>query len=102
MSIYPKRTKLICTDSKIGAGEKKKIADIQTGENVKTILDISTQQQFSTSVNQSTSNPVSQSSDGDSLSSLFSKLLSDADANPIDEQQPLKPKKKKKQRPRLS
>ena len=84
------------------AGEKKKIADIQTGENVKTILDISTQQQFSTSVNQSTSNPVSQSSDGDSLSSLFSKLLSDADANPIDEQQPLKPKKKKKQRPRLS
>lgn len=84
------------------AGEKKKIADIQTGENVKTISDISTQQQFSTSVNQSTSNPVSRSSDGDSLSSLFSKLPSAADANPIDEQQPLKPKKKKKQRPRLS
>lgn len=84
------------------AGEKKKIVDIQTDENVKTISDTSTQQQFSTSVNQSTSNPISQSSDGDSLSSLFSILPSAADVNPIDEQQPLKPKKKKKRRPRLS
>jgi hypothetical protein len=28
LSIYPKRTKLICTDSKIGAGEKKKIVSL--------------------------------------------------------------------------
>ena len=88
------------------AGEKKKIVDIQTDENVKTqtnknlktISDTSTQQQFSTSVNQ----PIHQQINESSLSSLFSILPSATDVNPIDEQQPLKPKKKKKRRPRLS
>lgn len=76
------------------AGEKKKIVDIQTDENViaqtnkniKTISDTSTQQQTSES----------------GLSSLFSILPSATDVNPMDEQQPPKPKKKKKRRPRLS
>ena len=40
--------------------------------------------------------------DENGLSSLFSILPSVADINPKDEQQPLKPKKKKKRRPRLS
>lgn len=91
------------------AGKKKKIMDIQTDENikaqiknVKTFSDTSIQQQISTTVNQSTNNSVSQSSDGDALSSLFSILPSAADINPTDEQQPPKPKKKKKRRPRLS
>ncbi|MFR1237175.1 MAG: DUF5712 family protein [Barnesiella sp.] len=90
-------------------GEKKKIMDIQTDENikaqiknVKTFSDTSIQQQISTTVNQSTNNSVSQSSDGDALSSLFSILPSAADINPTDEQQPPKTKKKKKRRPRLS
>ena len=92
------------------AGEKKKIVDVQTDEkvktqtnkNLKTFSDTSIQQQISTTINQSTNNSVSQSSDGDSLSSLFSILPSATDVNPMDEQQPLKPKKKKKRRPRLS
>lgn len=92
------------------AGEKKKIVDVQTDENVKsqtnknvkTFSDTSIQQQISTSVNQPTSNSVGQSSDGDALSSLFSILPSVTDVNSVDEQQPLKPKKKKKQRSRLS
>ena len=84
------------------AGEKKKIVDVQTDENVKTFSDTSIQQQISTSVNQPTSNSVGQSSDGDALSSLFSILPSATDVNSVDEQQPLKPKKKKKRRPRLS
>ena len=91
------------------AGEKKKIVDIQTDENiktqtnknVKTSSDTSIQQQISTSVNQSTNNSVSKSSNGDALSSLFSILPSATDVNLMDEQQPLKPKKKKKRRPRL-
>lgn len=92
------------------AGEKNKIVDIQTDENVKaqtntnlnTISDTSIQQQISTTVNQSTNNSIGQSSDGDALSSLFSILPSATDINPTDEQQPLKPKKKKKRRPKLS
>ena len=84
------------------AGEKKKIVDVQTDENVKTFSDTSIQQQISTSVNQPTSNSVGQSSDGDALSSLFSILPSATDDNSVDEQQPIKPKKKKKRRPRLS
>ncbi|CAK7068041.1 MAG: hypothetical protein PARBA_02616 [Parabacteroides sp.] len=92
------------------AGEKRKIVDVQTDENVKaqtnknlkTFSDTSIQQQISTSVNQSTNNSIGQSSDGDALSSLFSILPSASDVNPVDEQQPLKPKKKKKRRPRLS
>ncbi len=91
-------------------GEKKKIVDVQTDENVKaqtnknlkTISDTSTQQQISTTVNQSTNNSVGQSNDGNSLSSLFSILPSVTDINPTDEQPSLKPKKKKKRRPRLS
>lgn len=92
------------------AGEKKNIVDVQTNENVKaqtntnlkTFSDASIQQQTSTTVNQSTNNSVSQSSDGDALSPLFSILPSAADVNPVDEQQPIKSKKKKKRRPRLS
>lgn len=92
------------------AGEKKKIVNVQTDENIKTqtntnlktFSDASIQQQISTTVNQSTSNSVGQSSDRDALSSLFSILPSATDINLTDEQQPLKPKKKKKRRPRLS
>lgn len=88
------------------AGEKKKTVDIQTSENVKaqtnknlkTFLDTSIQQQISTSVNQ----PIHQQTNENGLSSLFSILPSASDVNPMDEQQPLKPKKKKKRRPRLS
>lgn len=88
------------------AGEKKKIVDIQTDENVKvqtnkkvkTFSDTSIQQQISTTVNQSIHHQTSESG----LSSLFSILPSATDVNPIDEQQPLKPQKKKKRRPRLS
>lgn len=91
-------------------GDKKKIVDVQTDENIKaqtntnlkTFSDASIQQQISTTVNQSTNNSVGQSSDGDALSSLFSILPSASDINPTDEQQPLKSKKKKKRRPRLS
>lgn len=92
------------------AGEKKMTVNIQTDENLKartntnlkTLSDTSIQQQISTTVNQPTNNSVGQSSNGDALSSFFSILPSATDVNPIDEQQPLKPKKKKKQRPRLS
>ena len=91
-------------------GEKKKIVDMQTDENVKaqtntnlkTFSDTSILQQISTIVKQSTNNSVSKSSDSDSLSSLFSILPSATDINPMNEQPPLKPKKKKKRRPRLS
>lgn len=91
-------------------GDKKKIVDVQTDENIKaqtntnlkTFSDASIQQQISTTVNQSTNNSVGQSSDGDALSSLFSILPSASDINPTDKQQPLKSKKKKKRRPRLS
>lgn len=84
------------------AGEKKNIVDVQTDENVKaqtntnlkTFSDTSIQQQISTSVQHQTSES--------GLSSLFSILPSTTDINPADEQQPLKPKKKKKRRPRLS
>lgn len=84
-------------------GENKKIVDVQTNENmktqtntnIKTVSDTSIQQQVSTSVNQSIPKQTNESG----LSSLFSLLPS---INPIDEQQPLKPKKKKKRRPRLS
>jgi hypothetical protein len=48
------------------------------------------------------SKPIGQSSDEDALSSLFSILPSASDVNPMDEQQPLKPKKKKKRRLRLN
>lgn len=77
------------------AGEKKKIVDEQTDENIKaqtnknikTISDTSIQQQISTSVNQSTNNSIGQSNDENGLSSLFSILPSAADVNPMDEQQ---------------
>lgn len=78
--------------------EKKEIVDVQTDENIKAFSDISIQQQISTSVNK----PIHQQINESSLSSLFSRLPSTTDVNPIDEQQPLKPKKKKKRRPRLS
>ncbi len=88
------------------AGEKKKIIDEQTNENVKaqtdtnlkTISDTSIQQQISTSVTQSIHQQTSESG----LSTLFSILPSATDVNPLDEQQHPKPKKKKKRRPRLS
>ncbi len=65
-------------------------------------ISTSIQQQISTSVNQSTNNSVSQSNDRNGLSSLFSILPSAMDSTLPDDQQPLKPKKKKKRRPRLS
>ncbi len=68
------------------ASEKKKIVDVQTDENIKTFSDTSIQQQTSES----------------GLSSLFSILPSASDVNPMNEQQPLKPQKKKKRRPRIS
>lgn len=88
------------------AGEKKKIVNVQTDENMKaqtntnlkTISDTSIQQQISTSVNQ----PIHQQTSESGLPSLFSILPSAADINPTDEQQPPKPQKKKKRRPRLS
>ena len=46
--------------------------------------------------------PTNTQTDESGLSSLLSILPSAADVNPMDEQQPLKPKKKKKRRPRLS
>lgn len=88
------------------AGEKKKIVDVQTDENVKTqtnkniktISDTSIQQQTSLTVNQS----IHQKTDGRGLSSLFSIPPSAMEINPTDEQQLPKFKKKKKRRPRLS
>ena len=71
---------------------------MQTNKNVKTISDTSIQQQISTTVSQ----PIRQQTSESGLSSLFSILPSATDINPMDEQQPLKPKKKKKRRPRLS
>ena len=76
------------------AGEKKKIVDVQTDENVKTFSDTSIQQQISTSVNQPTSNSVGQSSDGDALSSLFSILPSATDVNSAKTQEKEKAKAK--------
>ncbi len=88
------------------AGEKKKIVDVQTDENVKVqtntnlkaFSDTSIQQQISTLVNQ----PIHQQTNESGLFSLFSILPSATDVNPMDEQQLPKPKKKKKRRPRLS
>ena len=79
-------------------GEKKKIVDVKTDKNVKTILDISIQQQTSLTVNQS----IYQQTDKSSLSSLLPILPSVMEIKPTDEQQLLKHKKKKKRRPRLS
>ena len=78
--------------------EKKEIADVQKDENIKAFSDISIKQQLSTSVNKTIHQQINESS----LSSLFSILPSATDVNPIDEQQSLKPQKKKKRRPRLS
>lgn len=82
----------------------KKIVDVQMDENVKVQINTSLkafsetliQQQICTSVNQS----IHQQTSG--FSSLFSILPPAADNNRIDEQQLMKPKKKKKWRPRLS
>jgi hypothetical protein len=76
------------------AGEKKKIVDVQTDENVKA--------QTNTNLKTISNIPTQPQTDESGLSSLFSILPSVTDINPIDEQQPLKPKKKKKRRPRLS
>ena len=79
-------------------GEKKKIVDVKTDKNVKTILDTSIQQQTSLTVNQS----IYQQTDKSSLSSLLPIFPSVMEIKPTDEQQLLKHKKKKKRRPRLS
>ena len=76
------------------AGEKKKIVYVQTDENIKT--------QINKNVKTFSNIPTNTQTDESGLSSLFSILPSAADVNPMDEQQPLKPKKKKKRRPRLS
>ena len=79
-------------------GEKKKIVDVKTDKNIKTILGTSIQQQTSLTVNQS----IHQQTDKSGLSSLLSILPSDTEIKPTDEQQLLKHKKKKKRRPRLN
>lgn len=76
------------------AGEKKKIVYVQTDENIKT--------QINKNVKTFSNIPTNTQTDESGLSSLFSILPLAADVNPMDEQQPLKPKKKKKRRPRLS
>lgn len=89
------------------AGEKKnnpahKPSDMQISKwESMTDDNTSIRQQFSTSLNQSTNNSVSQSNTSNGVSSLFSILPSAADINPTDEQQPPQPKKKKKRKPRL-
>lgn len=79
-------------------GEKKKIVDVKTDKNIKTILGTSIQQQTSLTVNQS----IHLRTDKSGLSSLLSILPSDTEIKPTDEQQLLKHKKKKKRRPRLN
>lgn len=79
-------------------GEMKKIVDVKTDKNIKTILDTSIQQQTSLTVNQS----IHQQTDKSNLSSLLSILPSVTEIKPTDKQQLLKHKKKKKRRPRLS
>lgn len=76
------------------AGEKKKIVYVQTDENIKT--------QINKNVKTFSNIPTNTQTDESGLSSLLSILPSAANVNPMDEQQPLKPKKKKKRRPRLS
>lgn len=77
---------------------RKKIVDVKTDKNIKTILDTSIQQQTSLTVNQS----IHQQTDKSNLSSLLSILPSVTEIKPTDKQQLLKHKKKKKRRPRLS
>jgi hypothetical protein len=76
------------------AGEKKKIIDVQTDENVKT----QTNKNLKTFSNIQTQ----QQTDESGLGSLFSILPSAADISQGDEPQPPKKKKKKKPRQRLS
>ena len=66
------------------------------------MIDTTIRQQFSTSVNQSTNNSINHSDDGNGLSSLFSILPSTGDVGLPDDQQPLKPKKKKKRKKGIS
>lgn len=84
------------------AGEKKKIVDIQTDENVKTQINTNLKTISDTSIQQQISTTAQQQTNESGLSSLFSILPSATDVNPVDEQQPVKPKKKKKRRPKLS
>ena len=76
------------------ADEKKKIVDIKTDENIKAQTNKNAKTFSDTSIQQQTSE--------NGLSSLFAILPSATGINPTDEQQPLKPKKKKKRRPKLS
>ena len=84
------------------AGEKKKIVDVQTDENIKTQTNKNVKTFSDTSIQQQISTTVQQQTSESGLSSLFSILPSVSDVNSMDEQQPPKPKKKKKRRPRLS
>ena len=77
------------------AGEKKKIADVQIDENIKTQTNKDVKTISDTSIQQYTNTTVQQQTSESGLSSLFSTLPSVIGINPIDEQQPLKLKKKK-------
>lgn len=84
------------------AGEKKKIVDIQTDENIKTQTNKNVKTFSDTSIQQQINTTVQQQTSESGLSSLFSILPSATDVNPVDEPPPLKLKKKKKRRPRIN
>lgn len=75
-------------------GEKKKIVNVQTDENVKVQANTNLKTISDASIHHQTSES--------GLSSLFSILPSASDVNPANEQQPPNPKKKKKRKPRLN
>ena len=77
--------------------EANENAQNQTNSNLKKISDTAIQKQINTSVNQS----IQQTSENNS-SSFLSITSLPSEINPVDQQQLLKPKKKKKQRPKLS
>ena len=77
--------------------EANENAQNQTNSNLKKISDTAIQKQINTSVNQS----IQQTSENNS-SSFLSITSLPSEINPVDQQQLLKPKKKKKQRLKLS
>lgn len=83
------------------AGEKKKIVDVQTDENIKTQTNKNVKTFSDTSIQQQISTTVQQQTSENGLSSLFSILPSATDVNPMDEQQPPKPKKKEETKTKI-
>ena len=68
--------------------KRKKIVYVQTDENIKTQINKNVKNVFKIFT-------TNTQTDESGLSSLFSILPSAADVNPMDEQQPLKPKKRR-------